>query len=94
MPPTPRRRTRLGPRLGRLGPLPEALAANIFEPFVTSKSAGTGLGLPVTAKIISDHGGVIDYRREEDRSVFRLLLPLWSDATEDSPGDRPAEEAR
>lgn len=67
--------------------VPEALAPHIFDPFVTSKAAGTGLGLAVVAKAIHDHGGVIDYRRRGGRTVFRMLLPVWSD-----PLEAPASE--
>lgn len=65
--------------------VPETLRPHVFEPFVTSKGKGTGLGLALVAKIISDHGGVIDYRRRRGRTEFRILLPVWE-------GPAPAEE--
>jgi len=49
---------------------------HIFEPFVTDKTSGTGLGLALVAKIISDHGGVIECESAPRNTVFRILLPL------------------
>jgi len=56
--------------------VPEALQRNIFEPFVTSKRSGTGLGLALVSKIVSDHGGVISCESEPGWTRFRLLLPV------------------
>lgn len=49
---------------------------HIFEPFVTNKSNGSGLGLALVAKIISDHGGMIECDPSPRQTTFRLLLPL------------------
>ena len=57
--------------------IPEELAPHIFEPFVTSKASGAGLGLALVSKIIADHGGVIECESAEGRTVFRMLLPVW-----------------
>jgi two-component system nitrogen regulation sensor histidine kinase GlnL len=57
------------------GIAPEVLPA-IFEPFVTTKAKGTGLGLALVAKIIGDHGGVIECDSEPRKTVFRIRLPI------------------
>ena len=55
--------------------LPEGIAADIFDPFVSGKENGTGLGLALVSKIISDHGGWISVTSVPGRTVFRLSLP-------------------
>ena len=57
---------------------PPALADCLFEPFVSSKVNGTGLGLALVAKLVGDHGGAIEHDRVGDppRTCFRVLLPV------------------
>ncbi|MEL7132203.1 MAG: ATP-binding protein, partial [Pseudomonadota bacterium] len=55
--------------------LPDAIAADIFDPFVSGKENGTGLGLALVSKIISDHGGWISVTSAPGKTVFRLSLP-------------------
>ena len=58
------------------GGIAEHMRAHLFDPFVTTKVSGTGLGLALVAKIISDHGGIIECDSEPKRTIFRVLLPM------------------
>jgi two-component system nitrogen regulation sensor histidine kinase GlnL len=70
--------------------VPDHLKPNLFDPFVTTKRNGTGLGLALVAKIIGDHGGIIECDSEAKRTVFRVLLPLQERARVESPAKKPA----
>ena len=65
--------------------IPEDIRAHLFDPFVTSKPTGNGLGLALVAKIVNDHGGVIEFESQPRRTVFRVMLPMSIE---------PAERAR
>jgi len=54
----------------------EAVRATLFEPFVTTKRGGQGLGLALVAKLVADHGGLIECDSRPGRTVFRLSLPV------------------
>jgi two-component system nitrogen regulation sensor histidine kinase GlnL len=56
--------------------IPEDLRPLLFDPFVTTKRNGTGLGLALVAKAIGDHGGVIEFDSQPRRTVFRVFLPV------------------
>lgn len=55
--------------------LPEGIKDEIFDPFVSGKANGTGLGLALVSKIISDHGGWITVSSVPGHTVFRMSLP-------------------
>jgi two-component system nitrogen regulation sensor histidine kinase GlnL len=55
----------------------EEMVAHLFEPFVSSKRSGTGLGLSLAAKIVGDHGGVIELQNQARGALFRVRLPAW-----------------
>jgi two-component system, NtrC family, nitrogen regulation sensor histidine kinase GlnL len=56
--------------------IPEDLRAHLFDAFVTTKHNGSGLGLALVAKVIGDHGGVIEFDSQPRRTVFRVSLPM------------------
>ncbi len=56
--------------------IPEDIRRHLFEPFVTSKPSGSGLGLALVAKIVGDHGGLVEVDSRPGRTEFRLHLPM------------------
>ena len=61
---------------------------NLFDPFITTKASGTGLGLAMVAKIVGDHGGIIECDSHGSRTTFRVLMPMFA------PRDGRASHAR
>ncbi|MBB5514787.1 two-component system nitrogen regulation sensor histidine kinase GlnL [Rubricella aquisinus] len=59
--------------------VPEDLKKDLFEPFVSSKAAGSGLGLALVSKVMADHGGVIEYDSDPGWTTFRMMLPVWKE---------------
>ena len=67
--------------------VPEDLMPHLFDPFVSTKPAGSGLGLALVAKIVGDHGGIIECESQQRHTVFRVLMPMF---TGDGAGPAPA----
>ncbi|MFD2739322.1 nitrogen regulation protein NR(II) [Sulfitobacter aestuarii] len=55
--------------------LPEAIRDALFDPFVSGRENGTGLGLALVSKIVSEHGGWISVASQPGHTVFRISLP-------------------
>ena len=68
--------------------VPDHLRPHLFDPFVTTKSSGSGLGLAMVAKIIGDHGGVVECDSQQGKTVFRILLPMAQNIVSDENSDQ------
>jgi signal transduction histidine kinase len=61
--------------------VPPENISRLFEPFFTTKNHGTGLGLPITRRILQEHHGDITVQSQVDKgTTFRILLPAGGGA--------------
>ncbi|RJP25617.1 MAG: GAF domain-containing protein [Deltaproteobacteria bacterium] len=75
------------------GGIPHDVVHNIFNPFFTTKTKGTGLGLPIVHAIVEKHGGTIDLDNREGKGVtFSIFLPIFP--KESGAGERILEQMR
>jgi two-component system nitrogen regulation sensor histidine kinase GlnL len=65
----------------------------MFDPFVTTKQSGSGLGLALVAKIIGDHGGIIECESQSRHTTFRVLMPMYAGNASDPVPDEELEPA-
>jgi two-component system, NtrC family, nitrogen regulation sensor histidine kinase GlnL len=72
--------------------IPPDVASNLFDPFVTSKVDGSGLGLALVAKVVGDHGGIVEFETSEQGTEFRLRLPLHTESGNGFADDGANEE--
>ena len=69
--------------------MPAEIQKRLFDPFFTTKEYGTGLGLPISARIVEKHAGVMEYKTQPNRgTTFTIVLP--KPTTDETTLENPA----
>ncbi|WP_425299176.1 two-component system sensor histidine kinase NtrB [Pseudaminobacter soli (ex Zhang et al. 2022)] len=66
--------------------IPDDLLPILFDPFITTKPNGSGLGLALVAKIVGEHGGIVECDSNSRGATFRVLMPAWKQAAPPQEG--------
>jgi C4-dicarboxylate-specific signal transduction histidine kinase len=69
-------------RVGDTGPGPSLLLGDVFEPLVSNKAEGTGLGLALVREVVAAHNGHVNWLREGGWTWFEVRLPAHNQPTE------------
>lgn len=56
--------------------IPSDIQPHLFDPFITTKTNGSGLGLALVAKIVGAHGGIVECDSQKGRTTFKVLMPM------------------
>lgn len=67
--------------------IPEDILSYIYDPFISTKPNGSGLGLALVAKIVGDHGGIVSCDRSKGITSFTVLMPTWRNVEVESTAD-------
>ncbi len=69
--------------------IPPEVESRLFDPFFSTKEGGSGLGLPIAARIVENHGGQIHYQTQRNcGTTFSVVLPRWTDDVTTHTPDR------
>lgn len=74
--------------------IPNDLLPHLFDPFITTKTNGSGLGLALVAKIIGAHGGIVECDSQKGKTLFKVLMPISQNDKDRDPSQTDPEGAQ